>query len=237
MDSDDVLYHFVGWGEPTNHEKNFETLCTILECMRVGRYPDDNPSAGIRLIIEAGRTPEKGELIKQSISCFCDIPFDQLKIHTSKYGAFGVGVSRRMLTIFGARPVSYVPQPRSRSDTWGHTLAQELRALVIGIQTHLHPSAPFKEESSRTFGSELGSKEEVINCLESVFHRDLLAYLKFYDSDLPFDHPENYLAEREWRKFLPMPLDISLSEIVIPSGYEEKFLARFPEHMEKLRML
>lgn len=205
--------------------------------MRVGRYPNNDPSIGIQLIIEAGRSVEKGELIRQSISCFCDIPFDQLDIHISKYGAFGVGVSKYWLSIFGARPVSYVPRPSSRPDTWGHTLTTELQALITGIQAHLHPTGPWEKTSTRTVGAELTSSEEVIDCLESVFNRELLAYLKFYDSDLPPDHPENYYMEREWRKFLPMPLEMALLEVVVPSSYEEKFRSRFPQLLVKLRTL
>lgn len=233
----EALYHFVGWGSPTDDEKNFKTLCAILDLMRVGRYPNDNPSAGLQLIIDSNRTLQKGELIQQSITCFCDIPFDDLGIHVSKYGSFGVGVSRHWLSVFGARPVSYVPRPSSRPDTRGHSLVSELQALIKGIQTHLYPPEPFENTSVRTVGEELTTSAEVIDCLESVFNRELLAYLKFYDSDLPQDHPENYYTEREWRKFLPMPLDLALLEVVVPASYEEVTRNRFPQFSAKLRAL
>lgn len=233
----DVLYHFVGWGCPHDHDSNFETLCTILNSMRVGRYPDDDPAAGIRLVIQAGGPLEKGELIQQSITCFCDIPFEQLKIHAAKYGRFGVGVSRRMLCTFGARPVSYVPRPSSRPDAWGHTLARDLRSLIAGVQDHLHPSGSWSKNSIRAVGASLDCKEDVLELLESVLNKELLAFLKFFDSDLPSDHPENYYMEREWRKFLPMPLEQSLEQVVVPPEFASQFIGRFPMHAAKLKIL
>ncbi|MBC7990790.1 MAG: hypothetical protein H7Y19_14585 [Luteimonas sp.] len=176
-------------------------------------------------------------MIKQGISCFCDIPFEQLDIHTRKYGTFGVGISRKVLSECGARPVAYVPMPSSRPDVRGHSLAADLRALIRGIQEHIHPPGPWSEESSRAVGAELLSEKAVIDELESVFNRELLAFLKFFDSDLPANDPENYYMEREWRKFMPMPLQLSLQHVVVPQAYASRTLERYPQHREKLKTL
>ena len=85
-----TLYHFVGWGSADNDKKNFDTLCKVLGSKQIGLAS----SGGIRIDIDPTRKFEKGELIKQSITCYCDIPFNELDIHLAKYGRFGVGLDR-----------------------------------------------------------------------------------------------------------------------------------------------
>ena len=61
------------------------------------------------LTIDPDRGLVDGEPIAQTVTCFCDIPFDSLGIHTKKYGLFGVGVDRATVAEWGGRPVIYVP--------------------------------------------------------------------------------------------------------------------------------
>lgn len=73
--------------------------------------------------------------------------------------------------------------------------------------------------------------------MESTIKSELLAFAKFFDSDLPADHIENYYMEREWRKFLPLPLQTALEEIVVPLSFADRLTARFPQHKDKVRIL
>lgn len=224
-----TLYHFVGWGSAEDDEKNFDTLCKVLTSKQVGRPS----SAGTRLEIDPTRRPQKGELIKQSVTCYCDIPRNELKIHLSKYGRFGVGLDRSQLSRWGARPVAYVPfMSKYPGGTAGSFLLRDLDALLKGM--HAFPlGGPAEKE--RTVGVPLRSRAEVDDRLESTFYKDFLAFLKFFDGDLPVDHPEYYYAEREWRKFDVVDLELTLREIVVPAAYERALVSRFPQHAEKIR--
>ena len=73
--------------------------------------------------------------------------------------------------------------------------------------------------------------------MESTFHKDFLAFLKFYDGDLPVEDPEYYYAEREWRKFGVLGLELTLREIVVPATYEQALVECFPQHADKIRLL
>jgi hypothetical protein len=189
----------------------------------------------MQLTIDPKRGLRKGELIDQSITCYCDIPFEELELHAAKYGRFGVGLDRAWLSRFGARPVAYVPfMSRYPGGTAGHFLLRDLQALLKGIHEHLYDGPG---ETSRTVGAELCSKQEVIERLKDTFHTELLAFLKFYDGDLPVDHTDCFYSEREWRKFGPMPLPITLKEIVVPKEYENSLGTRFPQYRDKIRPL
>ena len=228
--ADDVLYHFVGFGTPHDDEANFETLCAVLTSEQIGKPGMPNK----QITIDPTRPITKGELIQQSITCYCDISFDDLGLHMSKYGRFGVGVNRQMLCRFGARAVHYIPVPSSEPFSAGLTALQDAKALLIGAQGHLYGRAnPFLGE--RKVGYALESVDQVVDRLRDTFYKDFLAFVKFYDSDLPVDHPEHYYAEREWRKFGPFNLRMGLEEIVVPSSYVERLIERFPQHRGRVR--
>ncbi|MBC7990791.1 MAG: hypothetical protein H7Y19_14590 [Luteimonas sp.] len=53
------LYHFVGWGSADDDEKNYRTLCAVLDSQRVG--PNDS-GFGIRLEIDSNRGLKKGRV-------------------------------------------------------------------------------------------------------------------------------------------------------------------------------
>jgi hypothetical protein len=221
---DDVLYHFVGFGTPDSDEHNFRILCAILESERVGR----EGMSPMQITIDPTREPVKGELIEQAITCYCDISFDNLKLHVQKYGAFGVGVDRRELCRSGARSVYYIPMPNpSNRGSGGLHTYTDLRALLKGVVNHVGERHGTRT-SDRVVGGELHSAEEVHERLEDVFLKDLLAFVKFYDSELRVDDDKHFYAEREWRKFGAMSLTQSLREIVAPEAYVDRLKNRFP---------
>src|SRR5690606_10903857 len=68
-----ILHHFVGSRDPNHHEANFEVLCKVLQSMRVGDH--DVPC---QIVSDYERRMENGDLLVQSVVCFCDIPLPQL---------------------------------------------------------------------------------------------------------------------------------------------------------------
>ena len=53
-------------------------------------------------------TRHRGQLAPE-IVCFCDIPFDELGIHCTKYGRFGLAFDKSFMVGQGAASVMYLP--------------------------------------------------------------------------------------------------------------------------------
>lgn len=216
-----ILYHFVGSKDPDDHEANFATLCKILQSMRVG-----NHAVPCRIEIDYNRRMDKGELLVQSVVCFCDIPLTQLPhVHAKKYGRFGVGVDKVQFASSGGRPVIYVPFDRSPNAGFKNQFGQELLNAHRGLDEFLLKDAP--STRSRSVGSTPSSPEEAADLAKSLLAREVLAFLKYYDPTLPDDHGENYYMEREWRKFGNFELHRALRQVVVPPGYGPKLQERF----------
>ena len=229
----EILYHFVGFGSPEDDEANFGKLCLLLESGQVGKPGMANK----RLTIDPSRQPQKGELLQQSITCYCDIPLLELELHTRKYGRFGVGLDRKALSAFGARPVSYVPVV----DSWpagsaGGFFLKDQSSLLQGVHEYLMSEGE-SMTTSRRMGEKPQSKEETVARLETAFTKDFLAFLKFYDADLPIEHIDYYYTEREWRTFGPFPLAVGLKEIVVGPEYADRVIKRFPRWESLVREL
>lgn len=111
----------------------------------------------------------------------------------------------------------------------------DAKALLKGVCEHLRTDE--KDESERVVGAELTDHDMVVDRLRDTFFRQYLAYAKFYNCSLPVAHPEHYYAEREWRKFGPMPLRMGLKEVVLPNNYAEQLEQLFPQYKDKIRPL
>ena len=105
----DELFHFVGWRNPGHSDKNYSTLCKILRNLCISHPPHLTNWGETRIFIDWTKDMLKGELIVPSVTCYADIPFELLAIHTSKYGEFGLSIDRGILVYYGARPVIYMP--------------------------------------------------------------------------------------------------------------------------------
>jgi hypothetical protein len=217
-----ILYHFVGSKRPNNHKENFDVLCKILQSMRVGNH--DVPC---RITIDYDRPIENGELLVQTVVCFCDIPLTQLPhVHAKKYGHFGVGVDKTLFARYGGRPVIYMPLDRQPGAGIGNYLGRELLGAHRGLNEHfLRDALPSR---SRTVGSAPSTPEQAADLAASLLARDVLAFLKYYDPTLPDDHNENFYMEREWRKYGNLELHMGLRQVVVPPSFGSELRERFP---------
>jgi len=145
------------------------------------------------------------------MTCYCDIPLDDLPFHASKYGRFGLGFPRDFLIDRGARPVSYFPL---RADDWrgirGATVLKDIESIYRAFHDRL--LTPTRERNPgrhpRGVGNAPESDDAAIEQINAVLTMHFLGYLKPYDSLLQQDHPDYYYAEREWRstiyqRFIP----------------------------------
>lgn len=198
------LFHFLGRPSPTDHERNYSVLKTVLETGCISHPPHEVGYGTVSYTLDLEKRLALEEMLVPTVTCYCDIPFQQLGPHLLKYGNFGVSFSRHHLTKIGARPVTYIP---CRPDDWmgvftGHTILKELQATFLGIH-----------EQSTTLSGQSGEAEitnsitakptSILSALQKAEHTlalRVLAYIKPYESTLDDTDPRYYYSEREWRK-------------------------------------
>lgn len=99
----DELFHFVGRPSPSEDESNYQTLKKIINSCCISHAPHDDNFGATTYPINWGSRLETEQLIIPSVTCYADIPFESLSLHVNKYGKFGVGFPRSLLTTYGAR--------------------------------------------------------------------------------------------------------------------------------------
>ena len=198
------LFHFFGRGTASDHERNYSVLKRALESRCISHPPHEVGWGSISYSLDFSTRLSQGGMLVPNVTCYCDIPYSQLGLHTSKYGNFGLSFSRHHLTKVGARPVIYVP---CRPDDWrgvftGHTLLRELEATFRGI--HEQAAALALQEDVNGNGAALTDvAESPLEALRQANHTlalRVLAFVKPYESTLDETDPGYYYAEREWRK-------------------------------------
>lgn len=228
------LYHLVGSRHPDSDEANLQTLCAILRSMELRTCEVAGQRGGMRTVRDLDRPLVNGEPIQQSVVCLCDIPRDDLPFHARRYGRFGIGVCRSVVAQWGGRPVIYVPFSKKAYGTWGARFPALVNSVLQGLD-HFFPNSP--ETRSKVEGAPAMDAQEAADEASSLITRDVQAFLKFWDVDLPEDHPENFYMEREWRKFGNLGLALCLQEIIAPPQYHTALLSILDGHRSGGRYL
>lgn len=221
----EILYHLVGRRDPLDDDANLATLRAILTSMEIRTNKIGKYSGGKTLCIDPKRGCVDGEPIAQTVTCFCDIPFESLKLHKSKYGRFGVGLDRSIVAEWSGRPVIYIPKVSRNFTAINNTFCERVMTVWDGLRDFF-PDMPMS--STRTAGANPTSQIEAVDMAKSELAQ-MLAFIKTFDVDLPIDHPQNYYMEREWRKFGNLPLDMSLREIIAPPDCVGALRDEFPQ--------
>ncbi|WP_371367557.1 abortive infection system antitoxin AbiGi family protein [Pseudomonas sp. QL9] len=175
-----------------------------------------------------------GFLVKGCITCYADIPFSSLGLHTTKYGQFGFGVSSAYLSFVGARPVTYIPCHRGLISTSHRgsglldNMTNEIKKLYNVVEDYENLHNPENSEGER-----IVSVEHENSQLMHMLLGDVAAYIKPYDANLSTDHPECYYTEREWRlvgsvQIVPQKVPV----IVVAKGYRERLLQEVPAALQ-----
>lgn len=232
----DELFHFVGRKTPNDHELNFATLCSVLEGRTISHAPHDGSNGKTSYVVDLAGSLDSETLILPTVTYYCDIPRAALPIHTRKYGEFGLSLSRHQLIQYGARPVTYIPK---RHDDWGGALSgtnilSALEATYRGLVGHLASAAA--ECSNGTHPTHVpGSAAETVRHLKRTLEKDVLAFIKPYDSMLD-DYEDNYFyAEREWRKYGNMKFQPSdVLAVVVNYEFLDRAREAFPAYAEKI---
>jgi hypothetical protein len=102
------LSHFVGRGHP--EQTQYQLLLRILRSGWL-TYSPDNPNESLgEILIHPDAKISKNELYNPGMVCFCDIPVQDLTIHTRKYSCFGLAFSKEFVIKKGGTPVYYLPR-------------------------------------------------------------------------------------------------------------------------------
>lgn len=216
------LYHLVGLNQPGADQANFETLCAILRSMELRTCEVAGERGGMRTVHDPGRPVTNGEPIQQSVVCLCDIPRDGLFFHARRYGRVGLGICKSVVAQWGGRPVIYVPLSRRAHGNWGARFADEVKSVLEGLE-RFFPDTPAVR--TKAGSAPALDEQEAVDEASALITRDVQAFLKFWDVDLPEDHPENFYMEREWRKFGNLALASCLREVIAPPRYHDELRA------------
>ena len=177
MYASDELFHFVGYSSPSDDNANYERLKKVLGSSCISHFPHDGSWAKVSHTTTWDNRLEVEQLIVPFVTCYADIPFEALSIHTSKYGKFGIALPRWLLTKYGARPVTYIPM---RSDDWqsinGLTLLRNIEAIVKGFKEQVVDKQASEEPRNRTLGNKPSTPEEAISAVHSLLLKDFLAF-------------------------------------------------------------
>lgn len=271
------LTHFVGRSKP-NDDERFLVLVQIfksgvlLDPSHVGqKYPiftvvrHDNDT-GAEDVLEYLTKPSirhdlgspygTNKLIEPEMVCFCDIPFDELAIHRSKYGSFGLAFEKSFLVDQGAASVMYVPvngpiftqldeYVTATGKTNWQNAAKGPRAELLNGVVHYHHWLHYQETfllqsvmqnatTPEQIDKIVGELRTLILYLVAV-EGFLLGYVKFFDSALSETDPNNYYMEREWRvvgKVRFKPTDVA--RIIVPEAFADRARNELPDIADRV---
>lgn len=269
----DELTHFVGRSKPADQDR-LELLSHIIaegrlhDPTHVGRRDrvflgglKDNETGEVVDAVEYSSSPNSrhdlsanlsdNQLVQFEIVCFCDIPVQELNIHCSKYGRFGLSFSKSFLLKYGACPVMYVPkaaryrmklQERHVNTAEIYFEGEQSKALgdLLDELYHQHNSLGlirYKQLEAQM--SQFPGRDEVTRVVtelrrmlfyQTAVDAAVFGHLKFFDPLLPSDHPENFYMEREWRVNGQVQFTLSdIQRVLVPPEFVSEMVQRFPE--------
>ena len=85
-------------------------------------------------------------------------------------------------------------------------------------------------DRSRTLEKRPENRNDAVRALLTNFEKELLAFIKPFNSELDESHPENFYMEREWRKLGNIIFDLrDVRIIVVAEGYKERLERQYPD--------
>jgi hypothetical protein len=245
------LVHFVGRGKAPDDQYSL-----LVHILRSGwlTHPPHNPHISGNLSIKTAARISTNEMYSPEVVCFCDIPLEDLHIHTSKYSRFGLSLSKVLVARQGGAPVLYLPC-NTRVRVLRHlTLDQRIAALpeggVDGYREEISLGELFDRmvpeyralmdlfrqlimDTRQTPG--VPEEHHRLHRLLMFLDFRLLSYVKFFDHHLADDNPENFYMEREWRVVGNVQFALEdVRRILIPEDYAKRLRVDLPDFYGQL---
>jgi hypothetical protein len=232
----DELFHFVGWRNPGDSKKNYETLYKILKNKCISHWPHLNNWGETRILIDWEADLLRGELVVPTVTCYADIPFESLATHTKKYGQFGLAIDRDILAYYGARPVTYMPYNPSdtASSVFGRSLINRLFRGAESFENLVVKKLGSRPKTTNT-GTPATTPEAAISEISTLMIKDVLAFVKPFALTRVEQDPANYYMEREWRKYGNLLFRAEwVKRIVVAPDYVDTVKADVPEFADRV---
>jgi hypothetical protein len=243
------LAHFAGQGKA--EPEQYEILLTILRSETLLAPSATTPPTtadgsplppGLELLINPAHPV--AEKFKSNVVCFCDIPVEDLGIHTGKYSHFGLSFLKDFLVPRGASPVFYLDnqapvqsllnsldrEPASREQIFdgGMRLTFELlQELQFG---KAEPTGERGEPWARA-----GRDRFRVTDIRNFLGYHIFAFLKPFDASTADSDPENYYMEREWRVLGNVDFAVDdVYRVFLPQEYARRFRNDLPQYAGQL---
>ena len=238
--------HFVGRGIPADEQ--FGLLIRILrDCWLT--HPPHDPNRSGNLTVNTQARLSTNEMYSLEVVCFCDIPVEDLHIHTTKYSTFGLSFSKEFIAARGGAPVFYLPHGTRLRRLRSLPPEQIVEALETG-----GPDALFEYDLlGDLFDRMLPEFHSMMDLFRQMImdrrttpgvpdeHRRLhellhflnfrvFSYAKFFNVSLEDDDPENFYMEREWRVVGNVQFQLGdVRRVIVPSAYAVRLRKEVPD--------
>lgn len=231
------LVHFVGRGK--SEKEKFQLLTRILNKKWITHFPH-NPNISGNLSVNPNARISDNEMYNPEMTCFADIPIEDLSLHMKKYSTFGLSFSKNFIAEAGGVPVHYIPKKaKVKSFEKGGEISLGHKELKTdksdfydkNIKEFHELFSKFSELADKTNEkpgvSELSLR---IRDLERFFSFHIFSFFKFFDHSKLDDDQDNYYFEREWRIIGNLNFKISdIKTVFLPQQYAEEFRKSCPE--------
>lgn len=165
-----VLWHFTGYNKTP--DKAFEILKAII----------GNQTLKVSLDYQRIKMPSGQERIGWPAACMCDIPFKDLRIHTCRYGQYGIAFKKNNAIIRGHfNPVFYIQHD---------------------FHLFKHSEALLNKFDNEHTNNAINNKElhEFLMLIGTYAKRsDLTRAISVTDVNIDTEQNNNFYYEREWR--------------------------------------
>jgi len=229
------LTHFVG------RKLAFETdqYDLLMKILKEGWLTHENhtPNVSGNLWVNMSAKMSQNEMYSLQMVCFCDIPKEDLALHTEKYSRFGLSFDKDFIVEKGGTPVYYLPK-EAKVDLFFQKVSKGAYFDKM-IQDYHELSQLFHTlimKSSTTAGVPKDSHR--LQELEFFFNFHILSQVQFFDHRLADNDPNNYYFEREWRVIGNVQFNIEdVKRILIPREYGKAFRQDCPQYHGELTFL
>jgi hypothetical protein len=236
------LTHFVGRTLTTDEEK----YALLVRILREGALKPSHVLTG-GLKVSVNRKVSDGGMFSDSVTCFCDIPLDDLEIHMAKYSRFGLSFLRSYLLEKGANPVFYVA---NESVVYWSDISMllmepdgvvEIPPTAAANRVKTTRSKLFDQMAAEyigTFGKIRFIAEPDFSRLRQIerflgFH--IFSFIKPFDSLKAETDPENFYMEREWRLLGWLQFNSTdVHRVILPESFARRFRGDMPEYFGQL---
>jgi Putative abortive phage resistance protein AbiGi, antitoxin len=237
----DELTHFVGRAIP-DYKERYKVFRDIVRGGQLKPSYRDVLGVGSVGLADNRKLISSNEAVRTTCVCFCDIPTEALAVHMQKYGPFGIAFAKSFLVRLGATPLPYVEKnARHRGagalsitvGEWFDQLRQKLQQFESDLRAYVEPIEGRPRFLVERSGPETLHGHKLMGKLASIrgdldFH--VLGQMKFFDSRLAENDPDNFYMEREWR--VPDSVCFGVGQIVrviMPREFIERFQVEIRE--------